>query len=142
MICDVVVCHSIAPSKLKAKNGNWSILGFELIAAEEMKQKKYADMAQAAGATVVGLAFSVFGGLGTGTRALYNKLCLLSQQAFGVSPTQFTTSLFDSTAIALARRYGALVARGQLRQQRATCQMMLSRPRAWIRREGGESDGE
>ena len=83
--------------------------------------------------TVVGLAVSVYGGLGTGTIGLYNKLCLLSQQAFGVSPAQFATSLFDSTAIALARRYGALVARGQLRQQRATYQMMLSRPRAGIR---------
>ena len=133
MICDVVICHSIASTKLKTKNGNWSISGFELISAEEKKQKKYADIARAAGATVVGLAFSVYGGLGTGTIGLYNKLCLLSQQEFGVSPAQFATSLFDSTAIALAGRYGAIVAGGQLRQQRATYQMMLSRPRAGIR---------
>jgi len=76
----------------------------------------------------VGMAFSVFGGMGPGAHRILTKLATLSQEAYGISPSLFSTHLFDAVAIAIVRRVGGLIAEGIVRQHQATSRMRMARP--------------
>jgi hypothetical protein len=131
VLCDITVVNPIAPSKLKGPY--WTTLGAATYIAEENKQKKYEELGKAVGAEVVGMAFSVFGGMGPGAHRILTKLATLSQEAYGISPTQFTCNLFDAVAIAIVKRVGNLVAEGTFRQERATDRMRMARQSRRIR---------
>ena len=121
----MVVENPIAPSKLQRHA--WRDFGGDLHDAEEGKVMKYAQSAQPTGAKVEGMAWSVYGGMGRGAHRVLGKLCVLSQEACGLSPAQYTSSLYDSIAVAVARRVGAIISEGTIRQQHATCRMALAR---------------
>jgi hypothetical protein len=128
LICDVVVENPIAPSKLQGHAWRDFFSG-DLYDAEERKVKKYTQLARATGAKVEGMAWSVYGGMGKGALRVLGKLCALSQEAYGLSPALFTSSLYDSLAVAVARRVGAIISEGSIRQQHATCRMAFARRR-------------
>jgi hypothetical protein len=126
LLCDVTVINPIAPSKLKGPY--WTTFAATTHIAEQNKINKYKQLGQTMGAEVVGMAFNVFGGMGPGAHRILTKLATLSQEAYGISPSQFATHLFDAVAIAVVRRVGSMIAEGLVRQHQATCRMRMARP--------------
>lgn len=122
---DVTIVNPLAPTHVH--KAAWEHGGV-LFDREKAKQEKYAHLAKPNSATVVGLAFDVFGGIGRGATDTLEHLCQMAQESFLIiSPMLFANRLFDRIAVALARRVGALIQQGAIKLQRATRRMLISR---------------
>jgi hypothetical protein len=125
IIADVTIINPIAPSHVDSSAWQQHAALYD---AEENKKKKYHHIGKHINARVVGLAFDVFGAMGEGAKELLDRLCLISLETPLVSPADFTRDLFDSIAITLARRVGALVKEGRDRLIRQSMTSPISKP--------------
>ena len=73
--------------------------------------------------------------MGPGAYRILTKLATLSQEAYGISPSQFASHLFNAVAIAVVKRVGSLFAEGVIRQHRATSRMRIARPSDKVRKQ-------